>query len=141
MYNQGGCFSCYFVRLVVSRHVVLTDLGSISGQSKIPNVIVFYHETNMALFSNIQRLIIMHAMHVPLLCQLNHHSFAQSTVERGLLFFLGSPLNYIGYWTVIIYIIIFILQKSIKSYFYPHTFIWATTLIHHLQTSKQFTCS
>ena len=41
-----------------------TDLGSIPGQSKIMNVPI-YHEVNMtlkALFSNVQRIIIMHEM-------------------------------------------------------------------------------
>ena len=44
------------------------------------NVPVFHHEINMllqTLFINVQRVIIMHGMHRPQLCYLNHHSPAQ----------------------------------------------------------------
>ena len=62
-----------------------TDLSSIPGQGKITNIPVFYHEVNMVLwvlFSNAQRVIIMHELQ---LCQLNYHSPAKSSAEHGLL--------------------------------------------------------
>ena len=48
-------------------------------------------------------------MHELQLCQLNHHSPAQSSDEHGSIF-LGGPLNCIGYWSISIFIIIIMLM-------------------------------
>ena len=72
---DGGCLSCYFAKLVVSslRIVVLSDLGSISGEGKNIDVPVFCHEVNMVLLapsSNVYSVIIIYEMLVepPVVC-------------------------------------------------------------------------